>query len=280
MGIPHDLPPALKPGADVSRVASFAVDYAFILGNGTRTPKNSMISNWKEDDIPKSLFMISTGMEDYYNFTKTYPDADASAQQAYVISVINRLKYNLELLYSSRSSKFVVHNVALLGCLPIVRQEFNTGYECYEKFNGLAKKHNARLGPMLNKLAKAKSGFQFTLFDFYNVLLRRTQRNMNYRFSFTNISYCGIGSHNAHGCGLPNVHSKLCEYQRYYLYFDARDDTEKAQESFAHLLSGADPNVLQPMNIRQLITYPVNDDMSEFWKEPVEEREFIVRPWL
>ncbi|CAN7028815.1 unnamed protein product [Brassica rapa subsp. trilocularis] len=188
--------------------------------------------------------MISTGMEDYYNFTKTYPDADASAQQAYVISVINRLKYNLELLYSSRSSKFVVHNVALLGCLPIVRQEFNTGYECYEKFNGLAKKHNARLGPMLNKFAKAKSGFQFTLFDFCNVLLRRTQRNMNYRFSFTNISYCGIGSHNAHGCGLHNVHSKLCEYERYYLYFDARDDTEKAQESFAHLLSGTDPNVL------------------------------------
>ena len=42
MGIPHDLPPAFKPGADVSRVASFAVDYASILGNGTRTPKNSV----------------------------------------------------------------------------------------------------------------------------------------------------------------------------------------------------------------------------------------------
>ncbi|CAN6989351.1 unnamed protein product [Brassica oleracea var. botrytis] len=35
MGIPHDIPPALKPDADVSRGASFAVDYASILGNGT-----------------------------------------------------------------------------------------------------------------------------------------------------------------------------------------------------------------------------------------------------
>ncbi|CDY54198.1 BnaA08g29210D, partial [Brassica napus] len=70
-------------------------------------------------------------------------------------------------------------------------------------------------------------------------------------------------------CGFPNVHSKLCEYQRSYLYFDARHNTEKAQESFAHLLFGADPNVVQPINIRELITYPKNQDMSEFWKEPV-----------
>lgn len=65
------------------------------------------------------------------------------------------------------------------------------------------------------------------------------------------------------------MHSKLCEYQRSYLYSDARHNTEKAQESFAHLLFGADPNVVQPINIRELITYPVNEDMSEFWKEPV-----------
>ncbi|KAF2594177.1 hypothetical protein F2Q70_00042937 [Brassica cretica] len=37
MGISHDLPPALKPSADVSRGASFAVDSATILG----TPKDS-----------------------------------------------------------------------------------------------------------------------------------------------------------------------------------------------------------------------------------------------
>ncbi|CAF2212655.1 unnamed protein product [Brassica rapa] len=80
------------------------------------------------------------------------------------------------MLYSSGASKFVVHNVAPLGSLPIVRQEFNTGNECYEKFNDLAKQHNARLGPMLNELAKAKPGY-----------------------SFTNISCCGIGSHNVYG---------------------------------------------------------------------------------
>ena len=85
------------------------------------------------------------------------------------------------MLYSSGASKFVVYTLPALGCFPIVRQEFTTGNDCYEKLSDLAKQHNARLGPMLNDLARARSGFQFTVFDFYNVILRRTQRNMNFR---------------------------------------------------------------------------------------------------
>ncbi|CAN6828222.1 unnamed protein product [Brassica oleracea] len=69
MGIPHDIPPALKPDADVSRGASFAVDYASILGNGTLMilKFSQMISNWKEDYIAKSLFMISIGILQHQN---------------------------------------------------------------------------------------------------------------------------------------------------------------------------------------------------------------------
>lgn len=54
-----------------------------------------MISNWKGDYLLKSVFMISIGMEDYYNFTKNNPNADASSQQAFVISVTNKLKKDI-----------------------------------------------------------------------------------------------------------------------------------------------------------------------------------------
>ncbi|KAL1218909.1 GDSL esterase/lipase [Cardamine amara subsp. amara] len=285
MGIPHDLPPALKPGADVSGGASFAVGDASILGS----PKdsltlsqqirqfNKMISNWKGDYLLKSVFMISIGMEDYYNFTKNNPNADASAQQAFAISVTNKLKKDNSLLYSSGASKFVIPTIAPLDCLPIARQEFKTGNDCYEKLNDLVKQHNAKIGPMLNELAKSTPGFQFTVFDFYNVIFRRTQHNMNYRFSVTNISCCGVGTHNAYGCGLPNVHSKLCEYQRSYLYFDSRHNSEKAQEAFAHLLFGAEANVVQPMNVRELIVYPVDEPMREYWENPMEEKLSLVQ---
>ncbi|CAN6997526.1 hypothetical protein IGI04_018851 [Brassica rapa subsp. trilocularis] len=275
MGIPIEIPAALKPNVNVSRGASFAVADATLLGapveslnlnQQVRKFNQMKASNWNDDFVKKSLFMIYIGANDYLNFTKNNPIADASAQQAFVTSVTNKLKNDISLLYASGASKFVIQTLAPLGCLPIVRQDYNTGMDqCHETLNNLAKQHNDKIGPMLNEMARTAPGFQFTVFDFYNVILRRTQRSLNYRFLVTNSSCCGVGTHNAYGCGFPNVHSKLCEYQRSYLFFDGRHNTEKAQESFGHLLFGADPNVIQPMNVRELVTYPVDEPMREFW---------------
>ncbi|KAL0722578.1 hypothetical protein Bca4012_037177 [Brassica carinata] len=275
MGIPIEIPAALKQNVNVSRGASFAVADATLLGapaesltlnQQVRKFNQMKASNWNDDFVKKSPFMIYIGANDYLNFTKNNPNADASAQQAFVTSVTNKLKNDISLLYASGASKFVIQTLAPLGCLPIVRQDYNTGMDqCHETLNNLAKQHNEKIGPMLNEMARTAPGFQFTVFDFYNVIIRRTQRNLNYRFFVTNSSCCGVGTHNAYGCGFPNVHSKLCEYQRSYLFFDGRHNTEKAQESFGHLLFGADPNVIQPMNVRELVTYPVDEPMREFW---------------
>uniref|UniRef100_A0A1J3J3G3 GDSL esterase/lipase ESM1 n=1 Tax=Noccaea caerulescens TaxID=107243 RepID=A0A1J3J3G3_NOCCA len=276
MTIPNGIPPALKPGADLTRGASFAVADASIRGS----PKESMTLNqqvkkfgsmksrWTDDYIEKSLFMIYIGTEDYLNFTKNNPKADGSAQQAFVTLVTNQLKNDIGLLYSLGASKFMIQLLAPLGCLPIVRQEHGTNTLCYPPLNDLARQHNEKIGPMLNEFAqnsKPPNGFQFTVFDFYNAVLRRTERD-NYRFFVTNSSCCGVGTHNAYGCGMANVHSKLCEYQRSYFFFDGRHNTEKAQEEMAHLIYGANLNVIQPMTFRELIVYPAGDKMLEFWE--------------
>lgn len=65
---------------------------------------------------------------------------------------------------------------------------------------------------------------------------------------------------------MANVHSKLCEYQRSYFFFDGRHNTEKAQEEIAHIFYGANTNVVQPMTIRELIVYPAKENMLEFWE--------------
>ncbi|WZY95561.1 hypothetical protein YC2023_067890 [Brassica napus] len=263
MSIPNGIPPALKPGANLSRGASFAVADASILGapvesmtlNQQVNKFRSMISTWSEDYIEKSLFMIYIGTEDYLNFTKFNPTASASAQQAFVTSVTNKLKTDIGLLYSLGASKFAVPMLAPLGCLPIVRQEYKTGNDCYEPLNDLAKQHNEKIGPILNEYAKKPNGgFQFTVLDFYNAVIRRTTRSYNYR------------THNAYGCGMANVHSKLCEYQRSYFFFDGRHNTEKAQEEIAHLLYGANTNVIHPMTVRELIVFPAKENMRELWE--------------
>ncbi|KAL0719486.1 hypothetical protein Bca4012_068810 [Brassica carinata] len=279
MSIPNGIPPALKPGVNFSRGASFAVADASILGAPAESMTlyqqvnkfRSMLSHWTDDYIEKSLFMIYIGTEDYLNFTKTNPTADASAQQAFVILVTTKLKNDINLLYTLGASKFMIQLLAPLGCLPIIRQEYNTGNDCYEPLNDLAKQHNEKIGLMLNEFAKKPSGgFQFTVFDYYNAVLRRTRRSINYRFYVTNSSCCGVGTHNAYGCGKVNVHSKLCEYQRSYFFFDGRHNTEKAQEEIAHLMYGADPNVVQPMTVRELIVFPVKENMREFWESNMQ----------
>ncbi|XP_010476981.1 PREDICTED: GDSL esterase/lipase ESM1-like isoform X2 [Camelina sativa] len=213
MGITKEIPPAFKPGVDISRGASFAVADASILPGTFMTLTQqvdkfrSMKSNWTDDFIGKSLFMIYIGTEDYLNFTKSKPNADASAQQAFVISTINQLKNDINFLYSLKASKFAIQLLAPLGCLPISRQEYKTGSECHEPLNNLAKQHNEKIGPMLNDLAKKSPGLQFTIFDFYNAVLRWTRRNLNYRFY-----------------------------------------------------------VVQPMTLRELIVYPFNEPMREYWQ--------------
>ncbi|CAH8252698.1 unnamed protein product [Arabidopsis lyrata] len=168
MGIPKEIPPVLKTGVDVSRGASFAVADTSILGNSeTSMTLNQQVnifrsikSNWTDDFIGRSLFMIYIGTEDYLNFTKNKFNADArhpcSALQAFVISAINQLKIDINLLHSLKASKFAIQLLAPLGCLPISRQEYKTGNECYEPLNDLVKQHNEKIGPMLHDLAKKK----------------------------------------------------------------------------------------------------------------------------
>ncbi|CAF1934791.1 unnamed protein product [Brassica napus] len=245
----------------------YIVNYIQMTLNQQVNKFRSMISTWSDDYIEKSLFMIYIGTEDYLNFTKTNPTATASAQQAFVTSVTNKLKTDIGLLYSLGASKFAVPMLAPLGCLPIVRQEYKTGNDCYEPLNDLAKQHNEKIGPILNEYAKKPNGgFQFTVLDFYNAVIRRTTRSYNYRFYVANSSCCGVGTHNAYGCGMANVHSKLCEYQRSYFFFDGRHNTEKAQEEIAHLLYGANTNVIHPMTVRELIVFPAKENMRELWE--------------
>lgn len=280
MGIPNEIPPALKPNVNVSRGASFAVADATLLGAPVESLTLSqqvrkfsqMKENWNDDFIAKSAFLIYIGANDYLNFTKNNPKADPSAQHAFVTTVTNKLKSDISMLYSAGASKFVIQTLAPLGCLPIVRQDYKTGMDqCYEPLNDLAKQHNEKIGPMLNEMAQTNTDFQFTVFDFYTAVLRRTQKPSSYRFFMTNASCCGTGTHDAFGCGSPNIHSRLCQYQRSYLFFDGRHNTEKAQEMFAHLLIGADKNVIQPMNVRELVVYPVGEAMTEAWVPPTPD---------
>ncbi|EOA12226.1 hypothetical protein CARUB_v10012743mg, partial [Capsella rubella] len=211
--------------ADISRGASFAVADTSIF----ETPADTLDRRY----IKRSLFMIYIGTEDYLHFIQTNPGTDTSKQQTFVCQVIAQLRNDI-------NTKFGVQLLAPLGCLPVVRQDYNTGNNsCYEPLNDLAKQHNANIGPMQNDFAKILG---------------------------SNISCCGVGTHQAYGCGKGNIYLKLCDYQRAYLFFDGRHNTEKAQEEMAHLLYSANTNVIKTMNAREFIVYPTGEQIREYYE--------------
>ncbi|XP_010534971.1 PREDICTED: GDSL esterase/lipase ESM1-like isoform X2 [Tarenaya hassleriana] len=276
---PIPIPPALQNDADFTSGAGFAVGGATVLDGPSETMTlaqqvekfGDMKSTWDEKFLSEAIFVFQIGTEDYLNFSKLNPNPDASTQQAFVTLVTNKIKTEIIRLYSLGARKFAYQTLAPLGCLPIVRQEHQLeGEDCYEKLNEIAKQHNDKIRPMLAELAKTYTGFQYTVFDFYGAIERRlavadsdTIFN-NYRFSNTVNSCCGIGSHNAFGCGRINVHSKLCEYPREYLFFDGQHNSEKANEEMAHLFFGADKDIVGPMTIRELSVYPIGMNMLEY----------------
>lgn len=49
------------------------------------------------------------------------------------------------------------------------------------------------------------------------------------------------------------MHSKLCSYQKGFLFFDGRHNTEKTDEDIANLFYSGDKHVVSPVNIRDLV---------------------------
>ncbi|EOA30890.1 hypothetical protein CARUB_v10014035mg [Capsella rubella] len=270
IGQQEPIPPVLDPKADLSQGASFAMAGAVALGSQSKTVAmnfGEQISkfveirkNWTDEERADGVYMINIGADDYLNFAKDHPNANPAEQIALVASVLTRISRELMKLYRSGGArKFAVQNLGPLGCLPIVRQEFKTGESCLEMVNFMVKTHNERLIHLLRAMTVPYRGFRYSFFDFNGEILRRISEPSRHGYTDATTSCCGTGSRNAFGCGYNNVHSKLCSYQKSFLFFDGRHNTEKTNGEIANLFYSGDKNVVSPVNIRDLVVRSVSD---------------------
>nr|P86276.1 RecName: Full=GDSL esterase/lipase; AltName: Full=CpEST; AltName: Full=Extracellular lipase; Flags: Precursor [Carica papaya] len=263
LGIPFP-PPVLDRSANFSSGVTFATADATILGTppqtltlGDQVKAFAQIkSTWTDAQRQKGIYMFYIGANDYLNYTNANLNATAQQQEAFVSQVIAKLKDQLLAIYGLGGRKFAFQNLAPLGCLPIVKQDFKTGNFCLPLASNLAAQHNQLLSETLENLSETLDGFNYIIYDYFNSSLRRMARPNNYGYFTTNLACCGTGSHDAFGCGFKNVHSNLCSYQRGYMFFDGRHNAEKTNEAVAHLIFSADPSVVFPMNLRELFVHP------------------------
>lgn len=265
IGNHEPIPPVLDPKANLSCGASFAIAGAVALGSQseTRTTMSfgqqvskfiELHEKWSDKERAEAIYMIYIGADDYLNFAKANPNANLIEQSHHVAHVLQKISRDLMTLYRSGGArKFAVQNLGPLGCLPLVRQEFKTGESCLEMLNFMVRTHNERLSRLLSAMTVPYRGLRYSFFDFNGEILRRINEPSRYGYTDTTTSCCGTGSRNAYGCGYANVHSKLCSYQRSFLFFDGRHNTEKTDIDIATLFYSGDRNVVSPVNIKDLV---------------------------
>ncbi|KAL1212099.1 GDSL esterase/lipase [Cardamine amara subsp. amara] len=270
IGKHEPIPPVLDPKADLTCGASFAIAGAVVLESQSETATMSfgqqiskfieLNQKWSDKERAEAIYMINIGADDYLNFAKAHPNANRIEQTTHVAHVLQKMSRDVMSLYGSGGArKLAVQNLGPLGCLPIVRQEFKTGESCMEMLNFMVKTHNERLSRILSKMTLPYRGLRYSFFDFNGEILRRINEPSHYGYTDTTTSCCGTGSRNAYGCGYANVHSKLCSYQKSFLFFDGRHNTEKTDEDIATLFYSGDKDVVSPVNIKDLVGKSVTD---------------------
>ncbi|KAL1218911.1 Inactive GDSL esterase/lipase-like protein 25 [Cardamine amara subsp. amara] len=238
MGIPQ-IPPFLQSTADFSHGASFAIADATVLGSPPETMTLSQQvmkfsenkNKWTNKTLSEAIYMIYIGSDDYLNYAKNNPSPSDAQKQAFVDQVITKINAEIKVVYGVGGRKFAFQNLAPLGCLPAVKQANGNVQECVKLPSEMAALHNKKLLQLMIELSKQLNGFQYSFYDFFSSIQNRVIKSKTYTFETGIAACCGTGSINGSDCSSNNV---------------------------GHLMWGADPEVVGPNNLRELMVLPLD----------------------
>ncbi|WCJ27965.1 GDSL lipase [Euphorbia peplus] len=205
--------------------------------------------------LSKAIFLISIGINDYsrqLSINSSCFDA-LVCKKEYVKMVASNVSALLQEIQEHGGRKFVVTNVAPLGCLPNMRA-LNNG-ECLNKVSSVVKMHNTQLELNLKSLQLQLQDFQYVYFNLHDSLTQRIHSPSSYGFNEVKAACCGAGRCRGMGnCGGKGGKEKyeLCKDPSKYLFFDGHP-TQKANKQLAQLLwSGNDKSFIRPYNLQHL----------------------------
>lgn len=184
------------------------------------------------------------------------------------------------MVYEAGGRKFAFHNLAPLGCLPVVKQEKGNEKECVNLPSEMAALHNKNLLKLMEKLEQDLESFHYSFYDFFSSIQNRVFEPETYSesiydqyksiksmffkpglmfcvgaaFGTGTAACCGTGSLNGTGCAASNV----CGKPEEYVFFDGKHLTQEANFQVAHLMWNADRQVVGPNNLRELLLLPLD----------------------
>ncbi|KAF7136414.1 hypothetical protein RHSIM_Rhsim08G0177000 [Rhododendron simsii] len=162
--------------------------------------------------------------------------------------LVNELGNHLQELYNLGARKFVVFEVAPLGCLPDVLDKTKPSTLCDEHINGLVSVFNTNLGVKLNKLKSLLNGSTFVTAKSYRLIHDIIYNPLHHGFSDARQACCASGVDGSGDCKPGTV---PCQSRKSHVFWDRVHPTEAIYERIAsECFNGK--GLCTPMNIVQL----------------------------
>ncbi|CAL5024397.1 unnamed protein product [Urochloa decumbens] len=200
--------------------------------------------------MSKSIFLISAGSNDAFDFFSQNRSPDSTAIQQFSEAMISTYDSHVKALYNLGAWKFAVINVAPIGCCPYLRSQNPTG-ECVEPLNQLAKSLNDGIRDLFNNLSSEMKGMKYSISSAYELLSSLIKNPHAAGLEEVKSACCGGGRFNAERGCIPS--SSCCSDRSKYLFWDLLHPTQ-ATYKFAGLVFYDGPaQFFSPISIKQLV---------------------------
>ncbi|CAL5060719.1 unnamed protein product [Urochloa decumbens] len=200
--------------------------------------------------MSKSIFLISAGSNDAFDFFSQNRSPDSTAIQQFSEAMTSTYDSHVKALYNLGARKFAVINVAPIGCCPYLRSQNPTG-ECVEPLNQLAKSLNDGIRDLFSNLSSEMKGIKYSISSAYELVSSLIKNPHAAGLEEVKSACCGGGRFNAERGCIPS--SNCCSDRSKYLFWDLLHPTQ-ATYKFAGLVFYDGPaQFFSPISIKQLV---------------------------
>ncbi|KAK3151987.1 hypothetical protein QOZ80_2BG0152920 [Eleusine coracana subsp. coracana] len=200
--------------------------------------------------MSKSIFLISAGGNDAFDFFSQNKSPDYTGVQQFTEAVISTYDSHVKTLYNLGARKFAVIDVPLIGCCPYWRSQNLTG-ECIEPLNQLAKSLNDGIRDLFTNLRSEMQRMKYSIASSYELVSSLIENPEVAGFEEVKSACCGGGRLNAEEGCTPK--SSCCSDRSKYLFWDLLHPTQATSKFAGLAFYDGMAQFVSPITFKQLV---------------------------
>ncbi|KAJ1376879.1 SGNH hydrolase superfamily [Sesbania bispinosa] len=213
------------------------------------------LNDTAEATINKSLFLISVGSNDifefFFNLTKSNPINNITLEvQELMTTLMGQYQAHLQNLLNLGARKFGILSVPPLGCVPILRANTSDS-DCVHELNAIAELFHPALDAVLQNLTSQFPGMKYSLGNTYLITYRMIDNPSPFRLDDVKSACCGNQTVTDGVSCSPEA--QVCENRSVFLFWDQYHPTEYACKLAAITIYRGGSEYVAPTNFSLLV---------------------------